>query len=267
MGRISPCAQHHEAIVALASQGIPRFEIANRIGVTKVAVQAYLQRRRILVEDRGFSRRVLDPETLRQALEVEGLTQSQAAERFQCSLSCIERSASRLGLKTARTGPRAGVGHPEWRGGRYLDKHGYVMVYAPLHPHCRKQGYLAEHRLVLEVALGRYLLPSEVVDHIDGHPRHNWPSNLREYSSNAAHLRSTLSGLPKASPRSSIPGAYGSSQKLDRCPGPDETLAQCPSELRSAIEQHILAHRLGREEVTVSQSAVLRSGARLPVFQ
>jgi hypothetical protein len=57
-----------------------------------------------------------------------------------------------------------------------------------------------EHRLVLEQTLGRYLLPEEVVDHIDGLTLHNAPENLRLFSSNAAHLSATKAGCaPKLS--------------------------------------------------------------------
>ena len=42
--------------------------------------------------------------------------------------------------------------------------------------------------------LGRYLDPSEVVDHIDGLHLHNAPANLRVFGSNADHLRATITG-------------------------------------------------------------------------
>ncbi|MFM6959567.1 MAG: HNH endonuclease [Schleiferiaceae bacterium] len=51
-----------------------------------------------------------------------------------------------------------------------------------------------EHRLVLEQKLGRPLLASERVDHIDGLTLHNSPDNLRLFQDNAQHLRETLAG-------------------------------------------------------------------------
>lgn len=62
------------------------------------------------------------------------------------------------------------------------------------HPYARATGAILEHRLVLEMHLGRYLLPSEVVDHIDGLHLHNDPSNLRVFESNRDHLRATILG-------------------------------------------------------------------------
>jgi hypothetical protein len=46
----------------------------------------------------------------------------------------------------------------------------------------------------MEKNLGRYLDPSEIVDHIDGLRLHNNQDNLRLFSSNAEHLKATISG-------------------------------------------------------------------------
>ncbi len=59
-------------------------------------------------------------------------------------------------------------------------------------------GRVLENRLVVAQKIKRNLLPLEVVDHIDDIRLHNEPSNLRLFSSNVEHLRSTLSGnIPK----------------------------------------------------------------------
>ena len=73
----------------------------------------------------------------------------------------IYKVCKKHGIKCQRTGPRAGEGHPEWKGGRLIDKDGYVLVYSPGHPHARRprKKYVVEHRLVMEKHLGRYLSP------------------------------------------------------------------------------------------------------------
>lgn len=86
---------------------------------------------------------------------------------------------------------------PMWNGGEKLMK-GYTYRRAPNHPNGTKHGnYVAVHRLVMEQKLGRYLTPTEVVDHIDGDIQNNHPDNLRVFASNAEHLRNTISGRKK----------------------------------------------------------------------
>lgn len=84
--------------------------------------------------------------------------------------------------------------NPAWKGGRKVRKDGYVLIYAPDHPCATANGdgsrtYILEHRLVMERHLGRYLLPNEVVHHIDKNPSNNNIDNLRLYSSHAEHVK------------------------------------------------------------------------------
>jgi|SRR6188768_779380 len=79
-----------------------------------------------------------------------------------------------------------------WTGGIKIVK-GYAYSRTPGHPNASKYGnYVAVHRLVMEEKLDRYLLTTEVVDHIDGDPSNNHPDNLRVFASNAEHLAATL---------------------------------------------------------------------------
>lgn len=64
-----------------------------------------------------------------------------------------------------------------WKSGR-KNNNGYVMVFSPKHPHRDSQGYVREHRLVMELKLGRYLEKGEVVHHINGNKSDNRIENL-----------------------------------------------------------------------------------------
>lgn len=212
------------------------------------------------------NRRARNPRSLEslgiaEALE-RGLTRREVATAIGTSRRQVDRWCQANSWSTGRTGPRAGSGHPEWKNGRTLDKHGYVLVWVPLHPHARKpSGYVAEHRLLAEVLLFRYLKPEEVIDHIDDHPYHNWPTNIRMFPSNADHLGWTTGYRSKPTRRGSIPGAYTSTQKLLQCPDESETLAQCPSKIRERLSWYIDCHRPRIEHRNLSRRSILRAGA------
>ena len=68
-----------------------------------------------------------------------------------------------------------------WKGGRFLagGNRNYWYVYSPEHPYCTKDGYVMEHRLVIEAKLGRYLERTEFIHHINGDTKDNHPDNLQ----------------------------------------------------------------------------------------
>lgn len=55
---------------------------------------------------------------------------------------------------------------------------GYVAVFVPSHPFCNAEGFVMEHRLVIEEHLGRYLNGDEVVHHINRKRDDNRIENL-----------------------------------------------------------------------------------------
>lgn len=65
-----------------------------------------------------------------------------------------------------------------WKPRKVISKGEYNYVLLPEHPRATKNGYVLEHRVVMENHLGRLLRPNEIVHHKDGRKKHNVPSNL-----------------------------------------------------------------------------------------
>ena len=79
------------------------------------------------------------------------------------------------------------AGH--WKNGRYTNSKGYVLIYAPDHPFATAGCYVLEHRLVVEKRLGRYLLPSEIIHHINGIRDDNRDENLWHCNNRSEHRK------------------------------------------------------------------------------
>lgn len=84
----------------------------------------------------------------------------------------------------------SGSNNHRWTGGIKILKGGYVGIYKPEHPYCNSQKYVPEHRIVMENHLHRYLLPNEIVHHIDGNNKNNDISNLELMMNQSEHAKS-----------------------------------------------------------------------------
>ena len=68
-------------------------------------------------------------------------------------------------------------------------KGGYIYIYSPNHPYHNANGYVAEHRLVVESHLGRYLVRNEKVHHKNAVKYDNRDENLEVLSPTNHQLR------------------------------------------------------------------------------
>ena len=127
------------------------------------------------------------------ALYEGGATLDEVAKALQSNDRRVAEAIRQAGGTIRGTGaPLQRNSH--WKGGRHVDKDGYVLLKRPDHPDADCHGYIREHRLVMEQKIGRRLLPEEVPHHLNDDHADNRPDNLELYPSNGSHLSRTLAG-------------------------------------------------------------------------
>ena len=103
------------------------------------------------------------------------LPPSKAMRRF-CSVECFAES-----LREYNPGGEARKGQGNWKNKCKTRKisQGYVYLYVPDNPSANPEGYYAEHRIIMEKHIGRYLNSKEIVHHINEIRNDNRIKNLQ----------------------------------------------------------------------------------------
>jgi hypothetical protein len=172
---------------ALRDQGKTYDEIAEAMADEGSAetIRKEFKRRDELKGRTGPKANPVDEPTLRELARL-GRSLSQMAKHFDVSLGTARNYCLKWKIPIAARGSSKGVKHGRWKGGRVVKEGGHILVKTPEHP---DRKYVAEHRLVVEKALGCHLLSSdiEVVHHEDQNPANNQLSNLRLFCGRDEH--------------------------------------------------------------------------------
>lgn len=129
----------------------------------------------------------LDVEILRQLYVEDKLTMSQIGARLGCSKQSVRRQLNVAGLLLTN---EEKAERREERGNKSAHVSGsYNRIKAPGHPAANADGYVVEHRLVMESAIGRYLKPEEEVHHVNMKKLDNRIENLLMIGSSRDHHR------------------------------------------------------------------------------
>lgn len=140
------------------------------------------------LSDREWLREQLKTKSARQIARELNTTSGNISDRITRynlrSKSLTQSEIIKEGLKKKFPEGRFGNLSSHWKGGRVMrgNKSQYVMILSPNHPNKDKEGYVMEHRLVMEKKLGRYLLPTEIIHHINGKKNDNRLENLELHS-------------------------------------------------------------------------------------
>lgn len=76
----------------------------------------------------------------------------------------------------------------------YYKENGYIMRLVTEHPHANHRGYVAEHRLIIEKHLKRFLDHKELIHHIDRNRENNTVENLKVTTNQEHYLKEHFKG-------------------------------------------------------------------------
>lgn len=201
-----------DLVRSLADGRLTCFEISEQTGASVSYIREIVQsdsrlstKRRSLVDSGSCRFGLTNPRAQSVADLADGKrTSASIAEQLGESKKYVQAVLSRFDLPRRSRGSATGELNGKFAGGRRIDRDGYVLVSSPngyvstRERRGRHTGVMYEHRIVMERKIGRPLLSTEVVDHIDGLRLHNAPENLRLFQSNSEHLKATITGhVPK----------------------------------------------------------------------
>jgi AraC-like DNA-binding protein len=152
-------------------------KVADYYGVSKRTIMNYMDKYGL---KRNSMRLDLDVDKMVK-LFYKGHDLHYIAGKFDVAYGTVRKRLQERGIETDR-----------YHCGFTTKATGYIYIYMPEHPMANKRGYIPEHTLIMEKAIGRYLKTDEVVHHINGIKNDNALSNLKlmsAYQHKSLHSR------------------------------------------------------------------------------
>lgn len=157
-------------------KGMRQREIAEVLGCTVPAISMWFSKLKIQVKANGtFQKGAKRPQSVVEIIRRTHTGKTVSAETRR------RIAASRVG--------KSPIGKSERFQGKRRRSDGYIHIYKPEHPFASKDGYVMEHRLIMEEKIERILQPEEEVHHINHKKDDNRPENLHLFASKQEHMR------------------------------------------------------------------------------
>jgi len=176
-------AENRALILEAYNSGMSLQEMEVKFGIGQYAIRACVKREGAAMRTIGGRKRMLTEDEILDVVDLykNGWSQAQIALKLKSSQTLISRVLRNQGVKSGNHMSREG--HHGWKGGISKNSEGYILQspsFGDVAFSMRsKTGYVPQHRLVMANYLGRPLLKSETVHHINGDKADNRIENLQ----------------------------------------------------------------------------------------
>lgn len=177
-------AEVEALVVADYMTGMSLSDLEAKYGSGQFAIRSAVKRSGHKLRDHGAQRRRVADGEIQEIVRLyveEGLSQGQVAVKLGCHQTVVSNVLRSRGVHS-RNGASTRISH-NWNGGIAITGNGYLLEMAdrngPFGSMVTRSGYVMQHRLVMARSLGRPLLATESVHHINGDRTDNRIENLQ----------------------------------------------------------------------------------------